>query len=312
MKVFRIVISGEEHPHYTITNAFKKKFELVDTLYWEEFTDLRYMNEVVQARVKAIKYDMVFLQVQSAGIITVETARILSENVQYVLNWTGDVRNDIEWFKELSPYVITLFTNTHNVDEIKSIGGRADYLQTGYDHKYYFNQKINRLNNIAFCGNYYDKFQFPLTEERVEAVRLLKTAYPENFNLYGAHWEKLFLKSEGIANNEYEALLYNNTSLALSISHFNYGRYFSDRLLRELACGCCVLSHRFVDCELEFTDGKHIVYFDNHEDLLQKISYYFKNPDEARKIGDEASKYVAEKYNWESVLDNLIDLLKKY
>lgn len=311
MKILRVVLTGEEPPHYTISHAFQNNFEEVDTIYWDEYKDLDFMNKIVQAGVKAKKYDVVFMQIQGPNVITLETAKVLSENA-LVFNWSGDVRTDITWYKELSPYVVTLFTNVNDVQAIRAIGSRADYLQTGYDHVYYFNENKKRLNNIAFCGNYYSNMDFPLTPERVSAVRLLKKHYPEQFNLYGTDWSKVDLKSEGIANNTREALLYNATSLALSISHFNYSRYFSDRLLRELACGCCVLSHRFKDCELEFTDNKHIVYWDDHKDLLQKIDFYFKNPDEARKIGDEAARYVAENYKWDIVIKKFKNLIKKY
>jgi len=312
MKILRIVITGEEPPHYTITKAFEKKFENVDTLYWDEFVDLKYMNEVVQARVKAHKYDVVFMQVQKADIITVETAKILSENVPVVFNWTGDVRTDITWFKLLGPYMVTLFTNMTDVQKMRNSGLRADYLQTGYDHIYYINENKKRFNNIAYCASYYPEADFPLTPERIEVVRLLKTHYPENFHLYGYNWEKAGFKSEGFINNKDEAFLYNENLLALSLSHFNYSRYFSDRLLREMACGCCVLSHRFQDCELEFQDKKQIVYWDNHKDLLEKLEYYLTHPLEARVIGDEAAKYVSENYKWENAIDNLISLIHKY
>lgn len=312
MRIFRIVITGEEPPHYTISNAFHNKFESVDTLYWDEIQDIPYLNDVICARVKAHQYDVVFLQVQKAGVISIRTFETMAKSVPVVFNWTGDVRTDIDWYKDVSAYVVTLFTNMTDVRAIRKFGQRADYLQTGYDHKYYFNQHKSRINNIAFCGNYYPEMQFPLTELRAKTAYLLKVHYPENFNLYGRKWEKIHLKSEGFADNQKEAELYNATSLALSISHFNYSRYFSDRLLREMACGCCVLSHRFQDCDLEFTDGEHIVFWDNETDLLKKIDFYLKNPSQARIIGDKASKYVAENYSWDKVVENLITLINKW
>jgi len=310
MKIFRIVLTGEEPPHYTITNAFKKVFE-VDTIHWDEIGDLQYMNDIVRARVRAIKYDAVFMQIQSPNVITVETAKVLSEN-SLVFNWSGDVRTDITWYKQIAPYVITLFTNMTDVKKLRDEGYRADYLQTGYDNKYYFQQQLERYNNIAFCANYYESASFPLSQQRVEAVIQLKKNFPENFNLYGRDWKKLHIVSEGVANNQLEALLYNKSLLGLSISHFNYSRYFSDRLLREMACGCCVLSHRFQDCDLEFLDGVHIVYWDNYDELIEKCRYYFSNPDKARIIGDEAAKYVAENYSWDVFVDNFKKMISIY
>lgn len=310
MKIFRVVLTGEEPPHYTITEAFKKRFEQVDTLYWDEIKDLNQMNSIVQARVKDIQYDAVFMQIQHPNIISQETARVLSEHT-LALNWTGDVRTDITWYKQIAPYVVTLFTNMTDVEKIREIGCRAEYLQTGYDHKYYFRKQLDRLNNIAFCGNYYHAADFPLKQLRINAVTELKKNFPENFNLYGRDWDYIQLVSEGHANNEWEALLYNVSSLALSVSHFDYSRYFSDRLLREMACGCCVLSHRFKDCDLEFVENEHIVYWDTLNELVEKCKYYMAHPDEARKVGDAAAEYVKENYSWDKFTENLLNIILK-
>jgi spore maturation protein CgeB len=311
MKVLRIVITGEEPPYYTITEAFKKRFEVVDTIYWNEIENLHDMNSIVRARVTSIKYDVVFMQIQHPNIITRNTAELLSQNA-LVFNWTGDVRTDITWYKEIAPYVVTLFTNMTDVLKIRAIGCQADYLQTGYDHRYYYNINKGRHGNIAFCGNYYPEADFPLKKLRVDAVRHLKNEFPQNFHLYGKTWDAIGIKSEGFANNEWEANLYNESLLALSISHFNYSRYFSDRLLREMACGCCVLSHRFLDNELEFKEGEHIVYWDNFTDLSEKINHYFKNPSEAIKIGQSAASYVKENYSWDKFTENFLNIILKY
>jgi hypothetical protein len=297
VKIFRIVLTGEEHPNYTITKAFQKTFEHVDTLYWDTIDSIETVNSIVQARVKAIKYDAVFMQIQRAKVITVETAKVLSEH-SMVFNWTGDVRSDLSWYIEIAPYVCTLFTNMTDVHKLRKLGFRSTYLQTGYDDKYYFNTQQVRYNNIAFCGHYYSKADFPLTQLRADAVTELKRKFPINFNLYGNGWDDIGIKSEGAADNEWEALLYNKSSLALSISHFDYSHYYSDRLLRELACGACVLSHRFQHCEEEFEDGVHIVYWDNIEDLVAKTNYYMSHPEKARAIGNAAAEYVAKKHNW--------------
>lgn len=312
MRVFRIVLTGEEPPHYTITKAFERGFEQVDTLYWDEFKDMSTMNEIVRARVIAHRYDLVFMQLQAEKVIEPNTAKVLHDNAGLVVNWTGDVRRDITWFREIGPYVVTAFTNETDVERMRRSGHRAEYLQTGYDHVYYQNRGMRRLDNIAFCGNYYPQMQFPLTKLRSDTARLLKLEFPENFNLYGRNWDLIGLKAEGFADNEKESLLYNVTSMALSISHFNYSRYYSDRLLREMACGCCVLSHRFKDCEKEFVDGKHIVYFDNAHDLVKKIAHFRENPNHARRIGDEAARHVSSTLKWDNFVANLKTLTEKY
>ena len=310
MKILRVVLTGEEPPYYTITNAFKKVFDELDTIYWDEIKNLSEMNGIVRARVQAIKYDAVFMQVQHPNIIELQTAKCLSEH-SIAFNWTGDVRTDISWYEEIAPYVITLFTNMTDVEKMRSKGFRAEYLQCGYDHKYYFQKQLKRYNTIAFCGNYYPAADFPLKQLRIDAVYELKRNFPEQFHLYGREWDKVGLKSEGFANNDWEANLYNESLLALSVSHFDYSRYFSDRLLREMACGCCVLSHRFKDNHLEFQEGVHIRYWDSIEDLIELCNYYFANPDQAKKIGDAAEQYVRENYTWEIFANKLLNIILK-
>jgi hypothetical protein len=140
MKILRVVLTGEEPPHYTITNAFKKTFDVVDTIYWDEIKNVSEMNGIVQARVQAINYDAVFMQIQHPNIIDIDTAKVMSQN-SIVFNWTGDVRTDITWYEQIAPYVITLFTNMTDIDKMRSKGFQADYLQCGYDHEYYFNKQ---------------------------------------------------------------------------------------------------------------------------------------------------------------------------
>lgn len=312
MKILRITLTGEEPPHYTITNSFKKVFDQVDTIYWDEFTDIGQLNDILRARIRTIRYDAVFMQIQHSKIIHPETARILSEH-SLVFNWTGDVRSDISWYIEIAPYVVTLFTNETDVKTIRGLGYRSDYLQTGYDHEYYFNTHRDRLNHIAYCANYYPEAGFPLTNYRINCVQALKTHFPEYFNLYGQKWDRITIKTDSDnADNQKEALLYNVTSLALSVSHFNYARYFSDRLLREMACGCCVLSHTYQDCEQDFEHEKNIVFFENIDDLIDKTKYYLKNPNRARQIGNNASELVTKEYRWDVVLNRFKQLIIKY
>ena len=310
MKILRVVLTGEEPPYYTITNAFKSVFDEVDTIYWDEIKNISEMNGIVRARVQAIKYDAVFMQIQHPEIIELQTAKVMSEHT-LVFNWSGDVRTDITWYEQIAPYVITLFTNMTDVEKLRSKGFVADYLQCGYDHKYYFQKQLKRHNTIGFCGNYYSAADFPLKQLRIDAVYELKRNFPEQFHLYGREWDKVGIKSEGIANNEWEANLYNESLLALSVSHFDYSRYFSDRLLREMACGCCVLSHRFKDNHLEFIEGKHIVYWDNLKSLTELCRYYFNFPHEAREIGEAAAKYVQENYTWEIFANKLLNIILK-
>ena len=310
MKLLRIVLTGEEPPHYTISKAFNAQFD-TETIYWDQFAPHENLNLVLQGKARSENYDVVFMQIQSPNVIHPETARVLSEK-SLVFNWTGDVRKDLKAYTQIGSHVITLFTNQTDVLTMRGLGYRSDFLQVGYDNQIYYDQKIERLNNVAYCANYYEELDFPLTQYRIDCIKSLKKNIPDNFNLYGDNWEKQFLKAEGIANNKLEALLYNRCLLALSVSHFNYSRYFSDRLLREMACGAMVLSHRYEDCEIDFEHEKNIVFFDNTDDLIEKTNFYLRNPSVAQKIAERGKNHVLKNYTWDQVVTRFKQIIKKY
>jgi len=62
---------------------------------------------------------------------------------------------------------------------------------------------------------------------------------------------------------------------------------------------------------LEFTEGKHIVYWDNLKQLVELCRYYFQFPNEAIEIGEAAAQYVRENYSWEIFANKLSNIILK-
>jgi glycosyltransferase involved in cell wall biosynthesis len=229
-----------------------------------------------------------------------------------VLNWTGDVREDLSDYIKYSQFCITLFSNETNVIHFKNLNLKSEFLQVGYDHHYYYNTNSPRKNQIVFCANHYPHINFPLTNYRAEVASAMKYHFGEKFILYGYGWDKLGLKSEGIAKNVEEARVYNESLLAINLSHFNYKRYFSDRMLREMACGAMVLTHRFEDCEIDFKNNEHFVIWENIEDLVKKCEYYLSNPEECQRISTNGTKEAEENYKWSIRVNEFINIINKY
>jgi len=308
MKLLRIVLNGEEHPHYTITKAFEKKFADIKTIWWETIPRNQ-LNEIVLQTVRESRYDAVFMQLQEGGLLHPNVVKEMSEYCP-VFNWTGDVRLDLTAYTEIGNHVTTLFTNYTNVEMLRALNMKSDYLQVGYDHVYYYNKNHERQQYIVFCGNLYTHANFPLTNERVDMVKRLRSEFGVKFKLFGVGWEKVGVQSEGYIGNEQEAHIYNSSLIAVNYSHFNYSKYFSDRMLREMSCGCLVLSHNFQDNHVEFENNKHLVIFNDLDDMVEKCRYYLSNPQTCINMGLEASKYVSENYKWNNFVDRFCKLIK--
>lgn len=303
MKLLRIVIKGEENPNYTITKAFEQAFGEVDTIWWEDYSTSELNHKLIEV-ISAGQYQAVFMQIQKAGVIYPETAKMMSLRCP-VFNWTGDVSTNLTAYTEIADHVTTLFTNTHDVEALKVMGFRSKYLQVGYDHVYYQNQSKQRQRQIVFCGNYYPDAKFPLTEERVQMARRLKQEFGQQFLLFGKGWEKVGIQNDGYLTNQAEADVYNNSLIAINYSHFNYGRYYSDRLLRELACGCYVVSHDFKDWQKEFKNAKADAGISFHatlDGMVIAISEILA--DETKKENIDGVEWAKENRTWDHFCDN--------
>jgi hypothetical protein len=74
--------------------------------------------------------------------------------------------------------------------------------------------------------------------------------------------------------------------------------YWSDRVYMSLACGAFYLSPRVPGLERYFKEGCHIAYYDDENDLYEKIDYYLARPEERNSIARAGADYVAHFQNW--------------
>jgi len=311
MNLLRIVIYGEEHPKYCISNSFKAQFNEVDTIWWEDYTDLDYLNAIVYDKLNTGKYDCVFMQIQKDGVLRPSTLQPFAEKIP-IFNWTGDVRENINNYTSIKDYVITLFSNSSDVKKMKDLGARADFLQTGYDYHYYNAVDQHRLNTITFIGNHYDNHSFSNKDFRVQVISNLFGNYAENTRLYGHGWGFLGRGTRPTIDKIEEYMAYNTSLLALNIPHFEFDDYYSDRLLRAMACGCCVLSKKYNGYEREFTDRQNIVVWETMSELNELIYYYLTHREEAMEIGKNAAEYVLKNCTWDNRVTEFIGLVNKY
>lgn len=276
---------------------------------YSEYSFEENMIAAQSAFMRAEGYDVIFLHVQRPGVIDIKKAKELNEKGVHIFNFTGDVRQPLpEWYLALAPYVTTIFTNMHDVAYVRSFGYRAEYIQVGYnDHIYNpVGVRDKTAPKIVFMGNNYGK-TFPLSQERVNMVSRLKRKYGNNFKVYGSGWER---GTENLNQQQHrEAEIYRGAKIAINFSHFNLSRYSSDRLFRILGCGTFCLTHRYKDMELEFVDGKHLVAFDNINDLCNKIDYYLLQEPLRKDIAKNGHEECVNTATWFHRIDGLKKLI---
>ena len=303
--------------------AFEANFNFLESFDWyNPMKSNMPMCDVwleLENLILAKKPDFVFLQIQNTYAINLQNMQTKNcftriSKLTKVINWTGDVRDNVHWvnwFYEFGKMIhLTLFSNEHQVSLLKSMGLESvAYLQTGFDDIYY-NKHLKTTSNspsIVFCANNYFGFQsFPLGEYRSKIAEALHNKYKDDFGLYGANW--LNITTHRI-NNQQEASVYANAKIAISCSHYNYDRYFSDRLLRIAGTGgAMILSHDYKGVEKDWHSG-HLDVFSDISDLLHKIDYYLLHEDERIKIVNLAYQEAHRNHTWDARCKQLLKIL---
>lgn len=309
MKVLHIALGGR-------WVAMEKAFEVVGHIDWTHKVNwgrIPEPNKALNPRIlelqKKVKPDLVFMQLQTGGLVNDETLIELNKS-SITVNWCGDVRKPLpQWYIDSGKHFThTLFSNMPDVEEARKAGVNADFLQIGVDTDHY---KLDGLEDnsaeIVFLGNHYSKW-FPLSDYRLEIVRYLRKEYQKKFQAYGNGWGSGYKPQ---THRDQEVKIYRGCKVALNISHFNYDRYTSDRMFRIMASGAFCLSHNYTGIEKDFIVGKHLDVFNGVNDIKEKIDYYLNNNEERNRIRLDGMNHVRENYTWDDMMENLKTIVNK-
>lgn len=294
-KLLHIALGNHNKAMY---RAFENHFNTKHYDWTKNRKDTDVINTDIIKIQKSFKPDFIFMQIQNDGIITKRTAKEISKN-SFVINWTGDVRVPIlDFFYELAEFIdLTLFTNITDVKIMRENGYDADYLQVGFDPDLYspFYKKKATPDIIFLANNYGNKF--PLSNLRAKIVSKLKETFPHRFNVYGNDWNSFGINTVSLKPEE-EAIAYNSSKIAINCSHFDYERYSSDRLPRIMGSGGFALSHHFKGIENDYEINKHLVTWNNIEDMIDKCKFYLNNHYIRERIRCDGCYYIRQTGTW--------------
>jgi hypothetical protein len=283
-----------------ICNAFNA---IGSIIYFDWTKHEKHFNGSIRYLVDTHKPDLVFMQIQTPGIISVETAKYISSK-SIVVSWTGDVRFPTpEWMLEIGKHIhLTLFTNMYDVEVCRKAGINADYLQIGFPDKIFTPDGPVKENcpDIIFMGN--NIGGFPLSDMRSKMVKELKARYGSNFGCYGINWGSGIVP---VNDQHVEASYYRGCKIAINLSHFNYSRYSSDRLLRAMGAGAFVLSHNYIDIDRDYLEKIHLGVWNDFDDLFCQIDYYLKHNEERNAVAKSGWALVHGNEKWSDRISRL-------
>ena len=304
MKLLHLALGNH---NLALWKAFDNHFETKHYNWVEKNMDFDGLNKDILKVYNDFKPDVVFMQIQGEGIISSELCEYMTIN-SITANWTGDVRYPLpEWFVDIGKKIsVTLFNNIQNVLFARERGINADFLQVGFDSDLFtpYGTKKHKPDIVFMGSNYITNNPFPLSKLRYDLVQKLRTKYGEDFFSYGANWEGISPDFYFAYPNE-ESEIYRNCKIAINLSHFDYSRYSSDRLLRLMGSGAFCLSHNFKGIERDFDIKNHLDVWSDIDELISKIDYYLKNEYERESIAKEGCIFVRENCNWDKRIEEL-------
>ena len=252
-----------------------------------------------------------FMQFQSAPV---------SENFVKLIpglkfNWTGDIRLKIpHWYFTYADHVVTLFSNEQDVDTMRSMGHKADFLDIGYDPHIFTPHGVKTHSyDVVFFGNYYPE-KFPLSDLRYTVVQKLIAKYKHRFGLFGKNWRNFFdFQVEDLNQQpDAEAAIYRSAKIAINLSHFKSRGYHSDRIYRITGSGCFCLSYNTGNFQRMFLPGKEVVTWDSVPELLDTIDYYLSDESKIQEIAKAGAERAFKNHTWLNRSEEFYHLIKKY
>lgn len=303
VKLMHIGLCVQPKPY----NGFQQAF--IDILGEENYREIncgdKELNKKSIEIFNEFKPDIVFMQIQTDGIIDFSTIEYFHSKGCKIINWTGDIRHYTpSWMLDIAPYCISAFSNMNDVKNVIKQGYQSKYLEIGYDPLIYtpIGEKAVCPEIVFMANNYVN--QFPLSKYRANVVQQLTDEYGSRFGVYGSGWTVAMGNLNG--SQIEEAKYYRGCKIAINISHFEAQRYSSDRLLRILGSGALCISHRFPN--MDYKDEEHLLIFDDVEDLKDKINYYICHDSERMEIAKRGNELVLNRNTFHCQVKNILEL----
>jgi len=303
-KILHIGLCVQPKPY----NGFQQAF--IDVVGEENYRDISTglvnLNEKAKELFDSFNPDIVFMQIQSEFVIDLSLCKYMTDKGAKVINWTGDKRNETpKWMVELAPFVsVTSFSNMDDVNYMRSLGYKAEYLEIGYDPLIYSPiGDAYEMPEIVFMGNNYGAGHFPMSEFRIKMVEFLQKEYGNRFGVYGVGWQN----GNGNYNHSQweEAKAYRGAKIAINCSHFDSLNYNSDRLLRILGSGTACISYLHKAMDDTYKENCH--YFKNLDELKDCIDFMLDHRSVRNAMAENGNDFVLNNFTFKHMVENIIN-----
>jgi len=331
----KLLFSGYHNPHYlTITEYIERAIQKTgNTLL--SFDDRDF---VLPGRIRKIfpplgRWDLKRLNKKLISIVRKEKPdlclitgghRILSETIERIKKmgvktvlWTIDPPIDFKPIIISAEHYDFVFCGGTEAMEILSKAGikNVRWLPFACDPEIHKPVNLSQeefkkyKTDIVFVGSYYSN-----------RAKIFEALADFDFKIYGSGWSKLDRKSPlkskvmDIKLKPEEWLKIYAASKIVVVAHYNDGKtpcyQVSPKVYETLACKKFLLVDGQRDLRYLFEDGRHLVIYEDRDDLRKKAEFYLKHSDKRKQIAEEGFREVKEKHTYLHRIKEVLKVLK--
>lgn len=312
MRVLAVPILTPDSPQVGLRDALRSLagedgvYQEFDWFPYYNLSQIRAMRIDFRKCVEEFKPDFTFIQLQTSAILSEAEFKAIPG---FKLQWSGDCRQPTpaHYIETADYFNVTTFTNELDVKVLRGKGKKADFLNTGFSPTVFRPLGEEGRFGIVFLGNNYR--MFPLSQQRLEMVELLRRQYGSDFWVYGRNWP--FPTTWLDETNECK--IYNTCEIAIAQNHFDdIPRFASDRILRAMGSGAFVLHNAYPGIEKDFKVGVHLDVWHDFSELVEKIDYYRSHEEQRQSIAAAGCMHVHKNHSWGARVKTIRRLMEKY
>lgn len=282
---------------------------------WLARWDLQRLNDQLVNAVRNTRPDVCF-SIGGHRILPQTVRRIKDLGVPIAL-WTTDAPVDFKNILEAAPSYDHLFCAGTEAREIFIARGlrNVTWVPFACDPAYHQPVPLNGDDqtkygrDVVFVGSFYPN-----------RAAMLETIADLDLGVWGPYWDRAVQFPKVLArsvtakiNYDQWVKIYSAAKITLVVHYQNPGvpcDQASPKIFEALACGAFVLVDDQKDARELFTDGKHVVFFRDKDDLRAKAGYYLDHPEERRRIAEEGRRYVIGNHRYQDRMQCMIEVLR--
>lgn len=269
---------------------------------------IKAINSYIEENIQADYYDVIW--VDKAVFITPKLTELLKSRTPKLIHFTPDMaflENRSKFFtRAITIYDFVITTKTAEEEIYKTYVPKDKLLlmSQGYSKEIHrpYNLFEDKDNSIVFIG-LAEQSRFDIAEVVISNNLTLK--------LVGHGWDKFVKKHKENKNLIYLGKTIHGEAYSKLISSSKFGLGLLSKRFQELhttrtfeipACGTALVTERNSELE-QFFDDDEVVFFKNHIDMVNKIKFFLKNPDECENLTKKGrEKVLHKKFDYESQL----------